>query len=103
MRERLAFLGGMRCIYSSLPPRYPPLKVMLCMSRTCPSAEVPASAASIVFLVEFPVDVVETWCIIVPIMFVAVLVALFLLFANTIEAAAVPVAVAEPSFRCRSS
>jgi hypothetical protein len=69
----------------------------------CPSAEVPASAASIVFLVEFPVDFVEAWGIVLPLMFVVVLVVLFLLFANAIEAAAIPVIVAEPSCRCRSS
>jgi hypothetical protein len=75
---------------------------MLCLLQTSLSAEVPASAASIVFLVEFLVDVVEAGGIVLTPMFVVVLVVLSIFLANAIDAA-VPVVVAEPSSWCRSS
>jgi hypothetical protein len=92
----------MRCIYISWPRHCPPLRVRLCTPRTCPSAEVPAPAASKVFLVEFPVDVVEAGGIVLIPMFFVVLFVLSIFFANAIDAA-VPVVVAKPSSWCRSS
>jgi hypothetical protein len=74
------------------------------MLQTSPSAEVPASAASVVFLVEFPVDVVEAGCVALALKFVLVLVILFILSTNAIDAAALAVVVSTefPPGRCTS-
>jgi hypothetical protein len=75
------------------------------MLRMSPSpAKVPASAASVVFQVEFPVDVVDAGCVAVALLFVEVLVVLFILSTDAIHAPA-PAVVVSTKFlpgRCTS-